>query len=64
MPAFNYSAVNQKGDRISGSVDAVDRAAVIKTLTGQDLQPLSLKEVSSSDSRQILKDIWWWQDKK
>lgn len=55
MPTFNYSAVNQKGDRISGTIDASDRGAVIKNLTGQGLQPLSVKETTGKGSGQILK---------
>ena len=42
MPNFNYTAINQRGERISGSVEATDRAAVIKALTGQNQRPLSI----------------------
>ncbi len=50
MPTFNYSAVNQKGDHVSGTIEATERSAVIKSLTSQNLQPLSIKEGTEGSS--------------
>lgn len=55
MASFTYEAVNQKGDHLSGTIDAADRASVIKNLTGQGLQPLSVKEQSGNSSRELLR---------
>lgn len=55
MPSFQYTAINQRGDNISGAIEASDRAAVIKSLTGQDLRPLSIKEESGTSSRALLR---------
>ena len=46
MANFRYTAVNNKGDRISGSLEAVDRAAVIKAVSSQGLRPLSIQETA------------------
>lgn len=48
MPTFTYSAVNQKGEHISGTIEATERSTVIKSLTAQNLQPLSIKEGGES----------------
>src|SRR5689334_14762162 len=53
MSSFAYTAVNQKGKRISGNVEAAERAAVIKSLTAQDLRPLSIKELTASSSMSV-----------
>lgn len=55
MASFSYNAVNTKGERIAGSIEAADRAAVIKTLTAQNLRPLSVKEESTSSSVKVLR---------
>lgn len=55
MASFSYAAVSQKGERLSGMMDAADRASVIKNLTGQGLQPLSVKEQSGNSSRELLR---------
>lgn len=55
MATFTYAAVNQKGERLQGTMDAADRASVIKNLTGQGLQPLSVKELSGNSSRELLR---------
>lgn len=55
MPMFNYNSVNQKGDYTSGSIDASDRAAVIKALSTQGLRPLSVKEESAISSMAVLR---------
>ena len=54
MPNFKYTAINQRGERISGSVEATDRAAVIKALTGQNQRPLSIKEQGGSSSTSMM----------
>jgi type IV pilus assembly protein PilC len=55
MPSFQYTAINQRGDNISGAIEASDRAAVIKSLTAQDLRPLSIKEESQTSSKALLR---------
>lgn len=55
MALFSYNAVNQKGDHVSGNIDATDRSVVIKNLTAQGLRPLSVKESSGTSSMQVLK---------
>ncbi len=47
MATFNFKAVNQTNSRQeTGTVDAVDEARAIDTLTSRGLQIISLKEVS------------------
>ena len=55
MPSFDYSAVNQNGEHVTGTVDATERAAVVKTLTAQGLRPLSVKESAGNASLQVLR---------
>ena len=55
MATFEYTAIGQKGDKLSGTLDAADRAAVIKSLTAQNLRPLSIKEESGTSSKALLK---------
>ena len=55
MASFVYSAVNQKGDHVSGTIEATERSVVVKNLTTQGLRPLSVKETSGTSSAQILK---------
>ena len=55
MATFKYTAIGQKGDKLSGTLDAADRAAVIKSLTAQNLRPLSIKEESDTSSKALLK---------
>jgi type IV pilus assembly protein PilC len=55
MATFAYSAINQKGDRVSGNIDATERSVVVKNLTAQGLRPLSVKESTGSSSMQVLK---------
>lgn len=50
MPSFNYTAVNEKGERVNGTYDATDRGVVVKSLTSKGLKPLSIKEGSSRSS--------------
>lgn len=44
MPNFNYIATNLKGDSITGTIEATDRATVMSLLQKQSLKPLSVKE--------------------
>jgi type IV pilus assembly protein PilC len=55
MASFTYTAINQKGDHLNGTIEAIDRAAVIKGLTNQSLRPLSIKEESGTSSRALLR---------
>jgi len=55
MAGFTYTAINPKGERFSGNIDATDRAAVIKSLTNQNLRPLSIKEESAVSSKALLR---------
>ncbi len=55
MTMFVYKAMNQKGDYSSGSLDASDRAAVIKALSAQNLRPLSVREESATSSMAVLR---------
>ncbi len=54
MATFTYSAINQKGDRVSGTMEASERAAVIKNLTAQNLRPLSIQEGGHGASTSLL----------
>ncbi len=42
MPSFSYTAINEAGQEISGSVDATDEKAAERTLEGQGLMPLKI----------------------
>jgi type IV pilus assembly protein PilC len=55
MAKFSYTAVNKKGESVSGEIEVTDRAAVIRNLTGQDLRPLSIKETGQNASIQVLR---------
>lgn len=54
MAQFNYTAVSAKGERVVGSAEAADRAAVIKTLASQDLRPLSIEETKRKENISLL----------
>jgi len=56
MATFNYSAVNQKGEHLKGTLEATERSVAVKNLTNQGLRPLSVKEASASgNSRELMK---------
>ncbi|MDQ5932146.1 MAG: type II secretion system F family protein [Candidatus Saccharimonadales bacterium] len=55
MPAFSYTAISQNGDHLNGYVEAPDRAAVIKSLTSQNLRPISIKESNSGTPKPLLR---------
>lgn len=44
MAHFSYTAVNTKGESVSGSLEAASRDAAVTTLTNQSLRPISIKE--------------------
>lgn len=46
MTKFSYSATNEQGSIITGTVEASDRSAVLASLAKQSLRPLSVKEQS------------------
>ncbi len=46
MPKFLYIATNKLGKTVSGTIEAIDRTAVIASLGKQGLQPISIKESS------------------
>lgn len=53
MPLFTYVATNDQNKSITGSVEASDKSAVIKSLTSQGLRPTSVRESSSSKKAQM-----------
>ncbi|MBC7512348.1 type II secretion system F family protein [Candidatus Saccharibacteria bacterium] len=55
MATFVYKAISQNGDNISGTIESSDRAAVIKSLTSQDLRPLSIREETGTSSLAVLR---------
>ena len=55
MATFVYKAISQNGDNISGTIESSDRAAVIKSLTSQDLRPLSIREEAGTSSLAVLR---------
>lgn len=56
MASFSYSAVNQKGEHATGTLEATDRAVAIKNLTTQGLRPLSVKETGAGgNSLELMK---------
>ena len=48
MPNFAYQAADITGRDISGTVEAADRAAAIRQLTGRGLQPFKVAETASA----------------
>jgi type II secretory pathway component PulF len=44
MPTFSYQAADITGRDVSGTVEAADRAAAIRQLTGRGLQPFKVAE--------------------
>lgn len=55
MATFGYIALNQKGERMTGTMEAADRAAVIKAMLAQDLRPLRIQEESSSTNLKVVR---------
>jgi type IV pilus assembly protein PilC len=50
MPNFLYIATNSENKPVNGSIDALDRAAVISALTKQGLHPISVREEGGKKS--------------
>jgi type IV pilus assembly protein PilC len=50
MPNFLYIATNSENKPVNGSIDALDRAAVISALTKQGLHPVSVREEGGKKS--------------
>lgn len=48
MANFSYVAINKEGKKISGTVDASSKQALIETLHKQGLRPLSVKQQAKS----------------
>jgi len=48
MPSFTYTAINEQGREVTGTVEAADQSAAERLLEGQDLMPL---RVTQSDSK-------------
>lgn len=44
MPQFSYQAVDASGKEFTGVLEASDRAAAVRTLTGKGLQPFKVAE--------------------
>lgn len=51
MSSFQYVATNAQGATVSGSVDAVDRTAVLSALTKQGLRPISVKQAGAAKGK-------------
>jgi general secretion pathway protein F len=51
MAVFGYQAIGQNGDRESGILEALDRAAAIEQLQGRSLMPVELIETSAGGRR-------------
>jgi type IV pilus assembly protein PilC len=48
MPKFTYIAIDSRGKPINGTVDLVDRGAVLTALRKQGLRPISIKDTASA----------------
>ena len=51
MANYSYNAVDNKGNNIEGTLEAIDRSTVVKALARQNLQPISIKEISQKESK-------------
>lgn len=51
MPTFSYQAADITGRDVSGTVEAADRAAAIRQLTGRGLQPFKVTESASGAAK-------------
>lgn len=51
MPTFAYQATDASGRDVSGTLEAVDRAAAVRQLTGGGLQPFKMAETSAAAGR-------------
>lgn len=51
MPTFSYQAADITGRDVSGTVEAADRAAAIRQLTGRGLQPFKVAESANGAAK-------------
>ncbi len=58
MGLFHYIATDAKNNTASGTLEAVDRAAAIASLTKQKLRPISIKESSPKNAAFDLGDFF------
>ena len=47
MPTFAYQAADLTGQEVSGTLEALDRAAALKQLSSRGLQPFKVAESKS-----------------
>lgn len=57
MPKFLYIAINSQGRSVTGSLEVMDRSAVIDNLTKQGLRPISIKEGTGASHSFNLNDF-------
>lgn len=50
MPIFSYIAIDKNGKTVNGTVDQLDRASAIKTLTNEGLRPVSINEAKQKST--------------
>lgn len=50
MPRFQYSAIRNDGERVNGTMEAVDRSAVIRRLGEQGQHPIDVSEAGQTVS--------------
>jgi type II secretory pathway component PulF len=55
MPTFSYQAADITGRDVSGTVEAADRAAAIRQLTGRGLQPFKVTESAAGAAKSAAK---------
>jgi general secretion pathway protein F len=48
MPSFQYSAIRNDGERITGIMDGADRSVVLLRLSGQGIHPIDVVEADSA----------------
>ena len=48
MPQFSYQAVDSSGKDTSGTLEAADRAAAMRVITGKGMQPFKVTEVAAA----------------
>ncbi len=57
MPKFRYTAINNKGERLTGEIETSDRASVIKAISSQSLRPLSIEEKANKGSNISVRNV-------
>lgn len=51
MPSFRFIAVNSQKRTVVGKLDGADRSAIIATLNGQGLRPISIKDGTAGPAK-------------